>query len=157
MYYVRHVLKEHGNALIEMLRGQLYMTPDAIKIALAKLRSGEGKIIRGTYTDRNKPSILTEIPVNGYTLYAEEPMSGLNNSVEMEGRTMYMMPTSTRALKQQKAYSIPQRRGAASSANSVDGQSRIVKGFLQDANGKEAKTGHRGRFFFPAWEPNARR
>lgn len=132
--YVRHILNEHGNALLEMLRGQMYMSRDSIKIALSQLQEGKGRIIRGTFTERGLPSVLTEIPVNGYTLYAEEPLE-LQAGTELEGRTMYMTPTSTTALKWNYSTSIPQRRGGAS-YSSISGKDRIVNKVLSGKDGK---------------------
>lgn len=132
--YVRHIINRHGNAFLEALQGQLYMDGDAIKIALSNLRAGKGRVIGGTYSRRGNPTIVTEIPINGYTLYAEEPLENLRG-LEIEGRTIYMKPTSTTALKPtQRAGSIPQRRDGLTT--SIDATSRIVNNFLADADGK---------------------
>ncbi len=130
--YVRHVIKQHGNPFIEALRGQLHMDGDAIKIALSNLREGKGQIIKGTYSERGMPTILTEIPINGYTLYAEEPLQDLN-ATSVEGRTMYMTSTSTRALIQNKSANIPQRKSGGH-RNIISSKDRIVNGFLADSN-----------------------
>ena len=132
------VLNEEGklidNAFLEALQGQLYMDGDAIKIALSNLRSGKGRVIGGTYSRRGSPTSVTEILINGYTLYAEEPLENLRG-LEIEGRTIYMKPTSTTALKPtQRAGSIPQRRGGLTP--SIDATSRIVNNYLADADGK---------------------
>ena len=135
--YVRHSINKHGNAFIEALRGQLHMDSDAIKIALSKLRAGKGQVVEGTYSVRGNPTIVTEIPINGYTLYAEEPINQLSG-VDMEGRTIYIRPTSTMALKQnQSSVSIPQRRGGLNP--SIEATSRIVNNFLTDSSGKATK------------------
>ena len=132
--YVRHIINSHGNAFLEALQGQLYMDGDAIKIALSNLRAGKGRVIGGTYSRRGNPTIVTEIPINGYTLYAEEPLEDLRG-LEIEGRTIYMKPTSTTALKPtQRAGSIPQRRGGLTL--SIDATSRIVNNYLVDTDGK---------------------
>lgn len=132
--YVRHILNQHGNAFIEALRGQLHMDGNAIKIALSNLRAGKGRVISGTSSVRGNPTIVTEIPINGYTLYAEEPLAILNGT-ELEGRTMYIKPTSTTALIQNKGpANIPQRRGGLIS--SIDATGRIVNNYLSDPDGK---------------------
>lgn len=150
-----------------MLRGQMYMSPDGIKIALSQLQDGKGRIVKGTFTEWGRPSVLTEIPVNGYTLYAEEPLN-LRSGTELEGRTMYMTPTSPTALKWNNSTSIPRRRGGAPYTTptsptaltgknpnsipqrrggalyiSISGKGRIVNNMLSGKDGTPTK------FYFP--------
>ncbi len=135
--YVRHVMNQHGNALIEALSGQLVMDPDAIKIALSELRNGNGRIVGRGFSARGMPTIRTRIPVNGYALYIEEPIDQPSGT-SLQGRTMYKVPASTTALNRANRtspYSIPQRRGAAPST-SIDGKDRIVNGYLTSGDGK---------------------
>ena len=132
--HIRHIIKQHGDPIVEALRGQLHMDGAAIKIALSNLRDGKGRVIQGTFTEQGNPSILTEIPINGYTLYAEEPMRMLNG-VKLSGRTMFMTPTSSKALIQQNAVNIP-RRQSRGLAPSISNTNRIVNDYLTDNNGE---------------------
>ncbi|MBQ7255041.1 MAG: hypothetical protein IJS31_02180, partial [Oscillospiraceae bacterium] len=116
--------------MIEMLRGQMYMSREAIKTALSYIKAGKDRVVQGTYTIKGRPSILSEIRVNGYTLYAEEPIyQGKQDIQSLEGRTMYMTPTSPTALKGQTSDSIPQRRSRAS-RTSIYEKDGNVKGIL---------------------------
>lgn len=138
--YVRHVMKQHGDPVTEALRGQLHMDADAIKIALSNLKAGKGRVVEGTYAKRGTPTIITEIPINGYTIYAEEPVQTLNG-IELSGRTMYMTPTSTKALMPTRSANIPQRRSEGHKVI-IDGKKRIVNGILTDASGNIAEVNY---------------
>lgn len=134
--YIRHIINNHGDPIIEALRGQLHMDGDAIKIALSKLQSGAGRVVGKGESIRGNPTILTEIPINGYTLYAEEPVEQLSGT-DLEGRTMFMTPTSTKALIPTRSANIPQRRSEGHKVI-IDGKKRIVNSFLADASGNVA-------------------
>ena len=138
--YIRHIINNHGDPIIEALRGQLHMDGDAIKIALSKLQSGAGRVIGNGESIRGNPTILTEIPINGYTLYAEEPVEQLSGT-DLEGRTMFMTPTSTKALIPTKSANIPRRRSEGHRVI-IDGKKRIVNSFLTDASGNIAEVNY---------------
>ena len=126
---VRHIMNNHSDPVIEALRGQLHMDGDAIKIALSKLRTGAGQVVGSGYSRRGNPTIITEIPINGYTMYAEEPIPNLRG-IDLEGKTMYMTPTSAKALIPTKSANIPQRRSEGHKVI-IDGKERIVNSFLR--------------------------
>ena len=132
--YIRHIINQHEDPVIEALRGQMHMDADAIKIALSYLRDGKGKFIKWTNSESGQRSMLTEIPINGYTLYAEVPFG-----TEFEGRTIYMTPTSATAhnLNHKGLSGSPQRRNGGHN-QSISQKSRVVNGFLKDTAGNEA-------------------
>ncbi len=138
--YIRHIINNHGNPVTEALRGQLYMDGDAIKIALSRLRSGQGRVVGKGESIRGNPTIITEIPINGYTLYVEEPVAQLSGT-DLEGRTMFMTPTSTKALIPTKSANIPKRRSEGHKVI-IDGKKRIVNNFLADASGNTAEVNY---------------
>lgn len=138
--YVRHIINNHGDPITEALRGQLHMDGDAIKIALSKLKAGAGRIVGKGESIRGNPTILTEIPINGYTLYVEEPIAQLSG-IDLEGRTMFMTPTSTKVLLPTKSASVPQRRSEGHRVI-IDGKKRIVNSFLTDTSGNIAEVNY---------------
>ena len=94
--HIRHAKKAHGDIVLEALRAQLPVTEDDIVATLSAIANGQARIIAPTYTALGQESILQEVPVNGYTLYAEEIIrTGKEKPSNLEGRTIYKTPTKT--------------------------------------------------------------
>ena len=96
------------------------MTEDDIVATLSAIANGQARIVAPTYTALGQESILQEVPVNGYTLYAEEIIrTGKEKPSNLEGRTIYKTPTKTTALRLGTSPSVLPRNLGGASTNSI--------------------------------------
>ncbi len=94
--HIRHAKKAHGDIILEALRAQLPVTEDDIVATLSAIANGQARIVAPTHSVEGNETILQEVPVNGYTLYAEEIIrTGKEKPSNLEGRTIYKTPTKT--------------------------------------------------------------
>ena len=118
--HIRHAKKAHGDIVLEALRAQLPVTEDDIVATLSAIANGQARIVAPTYTAMGQESILQEVPVNGYTLYAEEIIrTGKEKPSNLEGRTIYKTPTKTTALRLGTSSSVLPRNLGGASTNSI--------------------------------------
>ncbi len=91
---VNHALDQHKDIMKEALRASLPVTVDDIKKTLSAIASGKGIITKPSRTEDGKPSILTVVPVNGYTYYAEAIIQNKGNgAADLKSNTIWKAPT----------------------------------------------------------------
>lgn len=141
--FINHALKEHGDFLVEGLRGQLPITNDDVARNLTAIRQNKKPSLTiSSKTRMGNASILTVYKVNGYTLYAEEILRpSENNKVgNLIGHTMYKAPTlSTAAFNTTSVVTQPERQGTVLCEYNNTRKNGLSRGnFISDKAGNPA-------------------
>lgn len=141
--FINHALKEHGDFLVEGLRGQLPIANDDVARNLTAIRQNKKPSLTiSSKTRTGNASILTVYKVNGYTLYAEEILRpSENNKVgNLIGHTMYKAPTlSTAAFNTTSVVTQPERQGTVLCEYNNTRKNGLSRGnFISDKAGNPA-------------------
>ena len=141
--FINHALKEHGDFLVEGLRGQLPIINDDVARNLTAIRQNKkSSLTISSKTRMGNASILTVYKVNGYTLYAEEILRpSENNKVgNLIGHTMYKAPTlSTAAFNTTSVVTQPERQGTVLCEYNNTRKNGLSRGnFISDKAGNPA-------------------
>jgi len=137
--HIRHAKNTHSDIMLEALRAQLPITEDDIVATLSAVANGQAYIVAPTHSLDGDESILQEVQVNGYTLYAEEIVRQVKEKPSnLEGRTIYKTPTKTTAQSLGTSpKGLPKGLSGASDNSIHQNVNLSIDNFLLDATGEK--------------------